>query len=176
MKNHLFLAAILLTSCQTAKQLMDKAEKKDPAIVATYARDKYPCTDLLKSDTAVLYRDTTVYIDCPDSIPAVYETVRTDTVNQVVVKTVRVPVKLPIQVQTVTRWYEDSAKLRIFAIQVNALQRDTAALQSQVTKYKGQAGRRGKENWIWRAIAIALITWQGIRLWGRMTTIKMKAV
>jgi len=172
----LYWTAAILTGCQTAKQLLDKAEKKDPAIVATYARDKYPCTDLLRPDTAVLYRDTTVYIDCPDSIPATFEVIRTDTVNQVVVKTVRVPVKLPIQTQVVTRWYEDSAKLKIFTVQVNALQRDTAALQSQVTKYKGQASRRGKENWIWRAIAIALLVWQGVKLWGRMTTIKMKAI
>lgn len=168
------LLITIFTGCQTAKQLMDKAERKDPAIVATYARDKYPCTDLLKPDTAVLYRDTTVYIDCPDTVPATFETVRVDTVNNVTVRTVRVPVNLPIRERIITNWYEDSAKLKLAQIALNSLQADTARLQARITILQARSERRGKENWIWRAIAIALIIWTLFRFWNKITTFKLR--
>jgi len=181
---------LLLTGCYTAKkaeQQVNKANDHYPGVVAKLARDKYPCTNLLRPDTTILYRDTLVYIDCPDSIPATFEVVRRDTINNVVTKTVRVPVNLPIRERIITKWYEDSAKLKLAAIEkdsiikaynviVNRLQADTARMQARITTLQAQSKRRGMENWIWRAIAITLIVWQGIKLWNRMTTIKMKAI
>ncbi len=150
---------MLFNSCQTAKQLMDKAEKKNPAIVAEYARDKYPCTDLLKPDTAILYRDTTVYIDCPDSIPATFETVRVDTVNNTVVKTVRVPVTLPIRTQIITKYYEDSAKLKLAGLQIQELQADTTRLQASNKILSGRLATRTKIMWWLIALCIGLTVW-----------------
>lgn len=175
----LYWTAAALTGCYTAKkaeQQVNKANDHFPGVVAKLARDKYPCTDLLRPDTAILYRDTLVYIDCPDSIPATFEVVRRDTINNLVTKTVRVPVNLPIRERIITKWYEDSAKLKLAQIALNRLQADTARLQARITTLQAQSKRRGMENWIWRAIAITLIVWQGIKLWNRMTTIKMKSI
>lgn len=150
------LIILILAGCSSAKELMDKAEKKDPAIVAKYARDKYPCTDLLKPDTAIIYQDSVVYIDCPENT-TMFETVRTDTVNNVITKIVRVPVNMPVQVKTITKWYEDSAKVKICAVHVASLQADTASLNKQVTKYKGKVETRNK--WLlWLIIVCACET------------------
>ena len=154
---------ILLAGCSSAKELMDKAEKKDATIVAEYARAKYPCKDLLKPDTAVIWKDTTVYIDCPDTIKGNdFEVIvtKTDTVNNTTVRTVRVPVNMPVRTQVITKWYEDSAKLKINQVQINSLQEDTAKLRAHVDSWKGKAKHREKENWIWRIIATVLICWQ----------------
>ena len=140
----LLIIIAILASCSTAKELLDKAEKKDPAIVATYARDKYPCTELLKTDTAIIYKDSTVYIECPDSLPATFETVRFDTVNQVVTRVVKVPVTIRTAEKIVTRWFEDSAKLKLYELQVNSLQTDTARLNKQVIKLSGKVAARNK--------------------------------
>jgi len=163
-----------LASCSTAKELLDKAEKKDPAIVAQYARDKYPCTDLLKPDTAIVYQDSLIFVDveCPEvGQPA--EVLRIDTVNNIITRTVRVPVNMPVQTKVITKWYEDSAKLKLYRLQVEGLQKDTATLRAARDTYQAKAQRRGKENWIWRAIATVLILWKAFKLYKRLTTIKV---
>lgn len=154
----LLLAIIsVLASCSTAKELLDKAEKKDPAIVATYARDKYPCTDLLKPDTATIWRDSTVYIECPDSIPATYETVRYDTVNNTITRVVKVPVTIRTAGQVITRWYEDSAKLKLYRLQVEGLQSDTANYRKQMHKLTGKVSTRNK--WLlWLLVVVVCET------------------
>jgi len=150
----IFIVSILLFGCSTAKELLDKAEKKDPAIVAEYARQKYPCTDLLKPDTLVTIKDSLVFVDveCPDSITK--ETViKTDTLNNVITKTIRVPVNMPIQIRTITKWYEDSAKLKLAAISINNLQQDTANYRKQIVKLDGKVATRNK--WLlWLLIVV----------------------
>jgi len=155
------LIILILAGCSTAKELLDKAERKDPAIVAKYARDKYPCTDLLKPDTAIVWRDSTIYIECPDnSNPFEVVITKTDTVNNVVTRTIKVPVKVQIPGKVVTRWYEDSAKLKIYATELNNCNTEVQTLKASNDSLSKKAARRGKENWIWRAIATVLICWQ----------------
>lgn len=173
-----YLLPILLifTGCYTAKkaeQQVNKADSKFPEVVAKLARDKYPCTDLLKPDTAILYKDTTVFIDCPDSIPATYEVVRTDTVNNTLVRTVRVPVTVKLPGQTITRWFEDSAKLKLSAIEYNRVVKNNETLQAKNEKLSGKLKHANTENWIWRLIATALIIWQLFKLYKRLTTLKI---
>jgi len=170
------LLILILTGCSTAKELLDKAEKKDPAIVAKYARDKYPCTDLLKPDTAVIWKDSLVYIDCPEVTATTFETVRFDTINNVVTNIVKVPVNMPVRTQTITKWYEDSAKLKILNVEATACLDSVKKLTESNDKQAVKISRKSKENWIWRVIALVLIGWQVIKLWGRMTTIKMKSI
>ena len=172
---------ICFISCNTAKQLIDKAEKKDPAAVAAYTRDKYPCTDLLRPDTAVIWKDTTIYVDCPDQAANPYEVIRYDTINNVitqvvpVIKTVRVPVNMPVRTQVISKWYEDSAKLKINAVQISRLQTDTAQLRSERDRYYAKAAKRGKENWIWRIIASFFIVLWVWRKYKQLTTIKLRS-
>ncbi len=167
--------AYLLSSCSTAEKLMDKAEKKDPAIVAKYARDKYPCKDLLKNDTAIIWRDTLVYVDCPDTLPKGndFEVIKYDTVNKVVVKTIRVPVTLPIRTQTITKWYEDSAKLKIGVLRIAELEKANKEQADHIAAITKKINHKTKENWIWRIIASVLIIWQVWKLYKRITTFRI---
>ena len=166
---------LLLASCSTAKELMDKAERKDPAIVAKYARDRYPCTDLLKNDTAVIWKDTTIYIDCPDTASInPFEVIIFDTLTKVVTKTIRVPVTLPVRIQTITKWYEDLAKVKIADVEIERLRNDNEKLTISRDKWESKAAKRSKENWIWRIIASVLIIWQVYKLYRRLTTIKIR--
>ena len=156
----IWLLIMCFSRCQTAKQLMDKAEKKDPAIVAEYARDKYPCTDLLKPDTAIIWKDTVVYVDCPDTAQtSPYEVTVTDTVTRMVTKTIRVPVTLPVRTQIITKYYEDSAKIKIVMLQIQALQADTARLQASNKILSGRLATRTKIMWWLIALCIGLTVW-----------------
>jgi len=141
-------------NAQKATEQVNKADSKFPEIVAKLARDKYPCTDLLKPDTLVTIKDSLVFVDveCPDSITT--ETiVKTDTLNNVITKTIRVPVNMPIQIRTITKWFEDSAKLKLAAISLNNLQQDTANYRKQIVKLDGKVATRNK--WLlWLLIVV----------------------
>lgn len=173
----LFLLILILSGCYTAKkaeQQVNKADSKYPEIVAKLARDKYPCTDILKPDTAVIWKDTTIYIDCPDSITTTdFGIVRYDTINNI--RIIKVPVTLPVRIQTITKWFEDSAKLKLAAIEQTKLKNENAELTTTVKNQTKKIANKNKELWIWRAIAFALIAWQIIRLWKSLTTIKIKS-
>jgi len=167
----LIIVVAIIAGCRTAEKLLDKAERKDPAIVAKYARDKYPCTDLLKNDTAIIWKDSIIYIDCPDNTnPFEVVVIKTDTVKNTVIKTVRVPVTVPIQVKYITKWYEDSAKLKIYATELQGCNTAVLKLQTDKDKLTAKAARRGKENWIWRIIATVLICWQVWKIYRKITT------
>lgn len=156
----LILIGILImcfSRCATPEKLISKALSKDSAAVAKATRDLFPCTEVLKPDTAVLYRDTTVYIDCPDSLSATFETVRFDTVTNT--RVVRVPVKLPIETKYVTRYFEDSAKIFLYRKQVERLQADTASLNKQVAKYKSKLHTRNVQALWLLGLVIALLVW-----------------
>lgn len=148
-----------LTGCYTQKKATEQVEKandKFPAVVAKMARDKYPCKDLLKPDTTTIYQDSIILveIECPD-VPT--EVIRVDTVNNVITRTVRVPVNMPVQIRTVTKWYEDSAKLKLFTLQVESLQADTASLRQETVKLSGKVSSRNK--WLlWLIIICACET------------------
>ncbi len=153
---HLLVLALLvvLFSCQTARQLIDKAEKKDPAAVAEYTRDKYPCTDLLKNDTAIIYQDTTIYVDCPDTTsPGNLYLMRIDTLNQIVTKTIRVPVTIKLPGTVITKWYEDSAKLKLNALALTKSAERIADLEKQLVSMT--ASRAWYRKWFWIFVFIA---------------------
>lgn len=158
--------AILLFGCSTPQQLMDKAERKNPSIVAQYARDKYPCNDLLRPDTAVIWKDSLIYIDCPEPEPPAGNDYQKpgDTVTVVkwmpgTTRTVRVPVSIPVKSQLVTRWYEDSAKIKISQVAINQCKKEAEQLQNDNTRLQGKVANKTTENWIWRLIATVCICW-----------------
>jgi len=153
------LLIFILTGCYTQKKATEQVEKandKFPEVVAKLARDKYPCKDLLKPDTTTIYQDSLIFVEveCPD-VPT--EVIRIDTVNNVITRTVRVPVNMPVQIRTVTKWYEDSAKLKLFTLQVESLQADTASLRQETVKLYGKVSSRNK--WLlWLIIICACET------------------
>lgn len=175
----LIIIGLLIMSfsrCKTAQELIAKAEKKDPAAIAEYARDKYPCTEILLGDTTTIYEDSLVFIDCPDSnyTPGDYANVHRDTLllpGQV--RTVRVPVKISVPGQVITRWYEDSAKLKIAAVQNSACIKERDSLQAENKTLQRKATNSGIENWIWRILA-AVFAFFWIK--GKLTTIKIQRI
>jgi len=172
------LIILIFTGCYTqkkAQQQVDKADSHYPEIVAKLARDKYPCTDLLKPDTVVTVQDSLIFveIECPE---VTTEIIRTDTVNNVITRTVRVPVNMPVQIRTVTKWYEDSAKLKILTLEATAFQQSVKTLQAANDKQAVKIARKSKENWIWRVIAIILAAWTVFRFWNKITTFKIKQI
>jgi hypothetical protein len=166
----LIIVVAIIAGCSTAEKLLDKAERKDPAIVAKYARDKYPCTDLLKHDTSIVYKDSLVLveIECPEVMPDSVILIKTDTVKNTIIKTIRVPVNIPVQIKYITKWYEDSAKQKICNEALNKADLSIQKLQAANDKLTTKVAHRGKENWIWRIIAICLICWQGWKIYRKL--------
>lgn len=161
----IILTAILFSGCynaQKATEQVNKADSKFPEIIAKLARDKYPCTDLLKNDTAVIYKDTLVYIECPDTSVTnnnPFEVLRTDTVNKVITKTIRVPVTLPIRTQVITKWFEDSAKLKLAALSMDKITKENQQLQTDLKAIQGKLKTRTKYLWWLLALCIGLTVW-----------------
>ena len=154
---------------------MDKAERKDPTIVAKCARDKFPCTDLLKPDTSIVYKDSLVFveIECPEVMPDSVVLVKTDTVKNTIIKTIRVPVNVPVQIKYITKWYEDSAKQKICNEALNKADLSIQKLQAANDTLTAKVAHRGKENWIWRIIASFFIILWVWRKYKQLTTIKV---
>lgn len=167
-KMRYLLILLLLQSCYTANKAIkqvDKANTHYPEVVAKIARDKYPCTDLLKPDTAVIWRDSVVIVDCPDNRNDYFETVRTirDTVNRII----KVPVTVPVRIQTITKYFEDSAKLKLAALELSKFVKSNNDLTNKLTEVNATAAHRAKENWFWRIIASIIICWQAFKIYKR---------
>lgn len=149
----LILCAILL-SCTTPRQMVEKAYAKDPNAVAEIARDKFPCTVLLKTDTTTMVRDSVVFIDCPEQ-PAQPGQIYHDTLINVVpggFRTVRVPVHMPIETRYVNKYFEDSAKIRLITA-------DRDKYASQINRLTGSRGWYRKWFWWLVVICIGQVVW-----------------
>jgi len=133
----------LLTSCSKytlpiAEQQVTKAYLTYKPMVADKTRGWFPCI-VTKNDTIIGYKDSLIYIDCPDvstSTPTDY--LGTDTVylNKTVTqnKFVKVPVYLPVKTITVVQKIEDSAKIYSLNDAVNNAVNDAAKLKAKVVK------------------------------------------
>ena len=101
---------VLCTSCYGPKQAdkaINKAMAHYPEKVAALARKEWPCTTT-KADTVVDYKDSVVYVDCPDTSKVVHDSL----VEYVAVKKIiKVPVHLPVETRYITTKIEDSAKI-----------------------------------------------------------------
>lgn len=151
----LVLCTILL-SCTTPRQMVEKAYAKDPNAVAEIARDKFPCTVLLKTDTTTMVRDSVVFIDCPEQ-PVQPGQIFHDTLINVIsggVRTIRVPVHLPIETRYVNKYFEDSAKIRMITA-------DRDKYASQVDRITGS--RAWYRKWFWWLL-VALTVSVGIHV------------
>ena len=108
---------IILMSCNTEKKLTAKAETfttKYPKKALPFFRDKFPCIET-KSDTTIFTSDTTIYIDCPDTIPAAEYFTFHDTLVRNVYhpgKTIKVPVTLPQKIVTIETRVKDSSEVK----------------------------------------------------------------
>ncbi|MCL5459684.1 hypothetical protein M3M33_13700, partial [Loigolactobacillus coryniformis] len=88
----------------------------DKAKVAEITRAEFPCTTT-KADTVISTKDSLIWIDCPDNtVVTAADYTGPDTVTRIIrlpgsVKTVRVPVTLPVKTVTIVQKVEDSATI-----------------------------------------------------------------
>lgn len=131
---------------------VNKANNAWPAPVANWLRQRYPCI-IKTSDTTTVTKDSLIYIDCPDLPVIVHELGPTDTV--IMQHTIKVPYHLPIEIQRITTYIEDSARIKVLTSALNAQVHAYTVLQ---TKYDDMKGER---NW-WRKFALILIGLIGV--------------
>lgn len=150
----LILGCVLLFSCQpypVSKAIMqvNKANDTYPATVAEMTRKWYPCITT-KSDTTVLVKDSVIYIECPEITPIpASDYVGTDTVIQV--KTVRVPVNLPVRYVTIKEKIEDSAKIKVMQAELDSTKEKvrlyTDKYDKKVREYLDEKDKRQRNGW-----------------------------
>ena len=140
--------AFLLVGCykpMDALRDINKAEMRYPKVVSDYVGEHFPCkpkTDsLIKIDT--IYQDVEVL--CPPS-DTLY-----DTINHVATKIVTRPVKkyitIPSKTITITKYVEDSAKIKSLSLTNSQTQEELKKCSEQKEK---------KSNWIlWLVIALS---------------------
>jgi len=113
------LIVLLLSACygsKKAEKQVGKALLYHPEIVATIARNAFPCYNV-KIDT--ITNDKLIYIDCPAAIHDSVIIQGRDTIKLNFTKFVKVPYSLP-QI-TIYKSIEDSAKIKLLQDQVYRL-------------------------------------------------------
>jgi len=171
----LFYFIILLSGCYNAKKAqkqVNKALLEYPDKVATIARGAFPCITVA-SDTVTVTDTLLDFIDCPEAPGKEYvrDTVWNENVRTV---TVKVPGKVQVKTVTVTQRIEDSAKIKLLNSAISDRDATIAGQAATIKKQSKKIAGKNKELWIWRIIAIALLVWQGIKLYTRLTTVKIK--
>jgi len=140
----LVLLIATLTGCYTEKKATKQAVKAInvyPLKMLPIFRGQYPCVDVNKADTVIVNTDTTIWVDCPDTIPASQYFTLHDTIVrkvQLPAKTIRVPVTLPVKTVTIVKEIEDLSRIVEKDIQLAELQKKIDELQNKNDK-KGKA-------------------------------------
>lgn len=129
-------AIFVLASCYTDKKATKQIEKaidRKPELALEKFREKFPCIET-SSDTTIVIKDTTieVEVECPDLVDTTFvrDTIKTVN-NKVIVK--KVPVKVQLPAQVITKYIEDSAKIKVLSLKVEKLQAENSDLKERVT-------------------------------------------
>jgi len=132
-------AISVLPSCYTDKKAtkqIEKAMDRKPELALEKFRTKYPCVQT-GSDTTIVIKDTTieVEVECPDLVDTTF--IR-DTINKVDQKVIikKVPVKVQLPGQVITKYIEDSAKIKLLSLEINKLQAENKDLKERVDGLK----------------------------------------
>lgn len=149
------LMAHCFTGCYSPQKAfagIERAISKYPVQSANQTRQHFPCTTTHK-DSVITQTDTVLWINCPENPDSsavdytgkdtVVKTVIKNIPGKTVIKTVQVPVTLPIRTITVTEKVKDSAEIY--------------AIQSQLNKVSEQALKAKWGESLWRKIAILFI-------------------
>ena len=148
--------ALVLQGCYTQKKALkdlNKANDLQPKVVADYVREHFPCTikdTILKIDTSYQY----VTILCPSTDPLEIKgeesIVDTIYIDKVVTKinTIKKVVAIPSKTITITKYYEDSAKLKSLYISISQAKEELNNCQQK---------KESKSEWIkWLIICLCL--------------------
>lgn len=133
---------LLMASCYTEKKAVRQAAKamnEKPLNILPLFRGKFPCVDLNKSDTVIVNTDTTIWVDCPDTIPSTECFTVHDTLIkkvQLPAKTIRIPVTLPVKTVTIVKEIEDFSRIVEKDIQLAESQKKIDELQKSNDRWK----------------------------------------
>lgn len=131
-------ATFVLVSCYTDKKAtkqIEKAMDRKPELALEKFRAKYPCVQT-GSDTTIVIKDTTieVEVECPDADTTfVRDTIKTVN-NKVIIK--RVPVKVQLPAQVITKYIEDSSKIKLLTLKIERLKAENTDLKERVTNLR----------------------------------------
>jgi hypothetical protein len=165
----LLLAAWLInSSCYTNKKAtkqVSKAIENKPLIAAKLLRDAFPCITV-KTDTTVLYKDSVIVVDCPT--PSTDYFTITDTLNHIdtIYKTVitKVPITVQVPSKVVTKYIEDSAKVKLITGENQFLHDNIVLLNDKITTYQKHEGSLWwtiknflSFRWVWLLIALTAL-------------------
>lgn len=162
----IIIAATLLHSCYTdskATKQLNKAIEKKPAIAAEITRQAFPCITV-GADTSITYSDSTVWFDAPaaDRVDTLYKVIFdsegkavTDTVFKPVFLPGK-PVKIPVQVKAktieVVKRVEDSAKIKLMALQLQGKDKKIAEQDGKIS------AREKAIKWLLILLVLSLLT------------------
>lgn len=131
----LVLLISVLTGCYTEQKATKQAVKaidNYPLKMLPIFRGKYPCVDLNKADTVIVNTDTTIWVYCPDTIPASqYFTLHDTLIREVQMpaRVIKVPVTLPIKTITIVKEIEDLSRVVEMDIKLTESQNKIDQLQ-----------------------------------------------
>ena len=140
-------------SCTTAKNAAKKATKimdKYPAQVLPVLRQKAPCITV-KLDTTYTTVDTIINVECTEQ-EVVKGAYFTDTIYKNETRTIRVPYKVTLPAKVITKYIEDSAKIKELSIRTTELSAERDQLTGKLKKVKKC------RNWL-ILLFIAVIGW-----------------
>jgi len=147
---------MLFASCYTPNKAIKDARKaldKHPAHVLPIFRNAFPCI-VTASDTIYQVHDTIIEIPCPTEV--IHES-KIDTIKGVIVKTkiVKVPVRVQLPGRIITKYIEDSSKLKELGLQLYRYEQDILEKDKRIEKLENKVERRNKLIW-WLIIAFLI--------------------
>lgn len=144
---------MLFASCYTPNKAIKDARKaldKHPAHVLPIFRNAFPCI-VTASDTIYQVHDTIIEIPCPTET-------KVDAIKGVIVQTkyIKVPVRVQLPGRIITKYIEDSSKLKELGLQLNQYKQVLLDKDKRIEKLENKIERRNKL--IWWLIAAFLIS------------------
>ncbi len=159
----------IFSSCNPVKKAekhINKAYKEDKATVARKMEVWFPCIPLA-TDTLYDSVDNIVFVEC-DSVFT-----HDSLIEYIPVKKY---INVPCVTKTIIKTVEDSSKTFLayktrdsIAAVLNNTQDSLKTARATISTQKAIIKHKGKENWIWRIIALVLIGWQGIKIYNRLS-------
>jgi len=152
------LLIALCSGCNTAKKAVRQSTNaiaNHPKEVLPIFRGAFPCVET-SADTTFFINDTTIYVDCPDSVSASQYFTLHDTVivaGKTIIKegkTIRVPVTLPQKTITVVKTVEDLSRIA---------EKDIVIKETQDKADKFENGMDKWRKWFFILLGITLVSW-----------------
>lgn len=146
---------MLFASCYTPNKAIKDARKaldKHPAHVLPIFRNAFPCI-VTASDTIYQVHDTIIEIPCPTDV--IHET-KVDTIKGIIVQTkiVKVPVRVQLPGRIITKYIEDSSKLKELGLQINEYKQALLEKDKRIEKLENKIARRNKIIWLFLILLI----------------------